>query len=258
MSRHLKMYLWLGLTSIAVILPFLMEAVPQAQSYHHFADERTVMGIPNCWNVLSNLPFVVIGAIGLAAVWQARIHGHYRWMYIVLFAGILLIGFGSGYYHLHPNNDTLVWDRIPMTLVFMSLLAATVTELVDRRLGQKIFVPLLLLGVGSVLWWHRTEVRGHGDLRWYGLVQFYPVLFIPLLLWLFYDPAYRSAIRSLLFVVLWYVFAKIAEAMDSPIYNAIGVSGHTIKHLAAAISTWYLVEMFKRKLQSQSEKEHRK
>jgi hypothetical protein len=258
MQVKAKFWLLLGLTVVMVAVAFLMAPVPQVPGYHRFADGRTLWGIPNCWNVLSNLPFVVVGVVGLVAVLKAGASASLAWIYGVLFLGILLTGFGSAYYHWHPDNDTLVWDRIPMTLVFMSLLAATVAELVRRRLGLWLFVPLLLVGIGSVLYWHWTELRGHGDLRLYGLVQFYSVLFIPLLLWLFYDPTCRPAIQSLVWVVVWYVVAKVVEALDRPIYSAIGVSGHTLKHLAAAVSTGYLVQMFKRKLQSANVEEDRR
>jgi hypothetical protein len=168
-------------------------------------------------------------------------------MYGVLFMGVLVTGFGSTYFHWHPDNDMLVWDRIPMMLVLMSLLAATVAELVSRCLGIGLFVPLLVLGVRIVLWWHYSELQGHGNLRLYGLVQFYPVLVIQLPLWLFYDPAHRPAILSLVWVVVWYVVVKVAEALDGPIYGVIEVNGHTIKHLAAGMSTGYLIQMFRRK-----------
>jgi hypothetical protein len=247
MSGKSRLWLLLGLTVVAIVGTLTVAPVSQAPEFHHFADRRTIWGIPNCWNVLSNLPFVAVGVAGLRAVRKTRVSASVKWMYGVLFSGVLLTGCGSAYYLWHPDNDTLVWDRIPMTLVFMSLLAATVFELVSRRMGMGLFVPLLVLGVASVLWWHWTEVRGHGDLRLYGLVQYYPVVFIPLLLWLFYDPAYRSAIISLAWVVAWYVIAKGLEALDKPIYGFIGISGHTLKHLAAAGSTAYLVQMFKRK-----------
>ncbi len=247
MQTNAKLWLILGLTAIAIGVVFCLHPIQQSAEYHNFADSRTILGIPNGWNVLSNLLFVMVGIVGLWAVWKARVRASEGGMYGVLFTGVLLTGFGSGYYHWHPDNDTLVWDRIPMTLVFMSLLAATVAELVNRRFGMGMFLPLLVLGVGSVLWWHWTELRGNGDLRWYGLVQFYPVIFIPLLLWLYYDPVYRPAIRSLAWVVVWYVVAKVVEPLDKQIYDAVGVSGHTIKHLAAAVATAYLVQMFKRK-----------
>jgi hypothetical protein len=247
MQTKVKLWLLFVLTVLATGGIFCMRPIAQVQAYRNFADQRIMWGISNCWNVLSNLPFVVVGVVGLATVWTARVAGLVQWMYGVLFIGVLLTGFGSAYYHWHPGNDTLVWDRIPMTLVFMSLLAATVAELVSRRMGLGLFVPLLVVGVGSVLYWHWTELQGRGDLRWYGLVQFYPVLFIPLVLWLFYDPAYKGAIVSLVWVVIWYVLAKGLEVLDRPIFVVIGVSGHTLKHLAAAVSTGYLVQMFQRK-----------
>jgi hypothetical protein len=247
MTLKTKYWLLLGLTVLAAGAVFCMRPIAQEPGYHNFADQRMVWGIPNCWNVLSNFPFVVVGVVGLMAIRKARVSGEVSWMYGVLFMGILLTGFGSAYYHWHPDNDTLVWDRIPMTLVFMSLLTATVAELVSRRLGMGLFVPLLVLGVGSVLYWHWTEHQGRGDLRWYGLVQFYPVLFIPVLLLLFYDSAYKGAIVSLVWVVVWYVLAKGLEMLDRPIYEAVRMSGHTLKHWAAAISTGYLVQMFRRK-----------
>lgn len=247
MQIKAKCLLLLGLTVVATSVVFCLRPIAQEAGYHDFADRRMFWGIPNCWNVLSNFPFVVVGVVGLVAVWKARVPMPVGLMYGVLFTGVLLTGLGSAYYHWHPDNDRLVWDRIPMTIVFMSLLAATVAELVSRRLGLGLFVPLLVLGIGSVLWWHWTELQGRGDLRLYGLVQFYPVVFIPLLLWLFYNPVYRPAIWSLVWVVVWYVLAKAAEALDRPIFEAVGVSGHTIKHLAAAVSTAYLVQMFRRK-----------
>jgi hypothetical protein len=245
MANTAKLRLLFLITALAIAGVALIRPIPQSEAYHHFADGRTFWGIPNFFNVISNLPFVVIGAVGLSTARMAD--KKTRPMYVVLFAGVLLTGLGSAYYHLHPDDDTLVWHRIPMTLVFMSLLSATVSELVNQEAGRLLLIPLLLIGVGSVLWWHFTQSQGRGDLRWYGLVQFYPVIAIPILLALFYDSRYKPAILSLGWVVVWYVVAKIAEAMDANIYKTVGISGHTLKHLAAAVATCYLVQMFSRK-----------
>src|SRR5580658_6320628 len=212
-----KAILIVGLTIVAVAVVYFLPSVPQDPAFHSFADQRTLWGIPNFANVASNLPFLVIGVIGLSRVARAGVPA-IGWIYGVMFAGVLLTGLGSAYYHWHPDNDRLVWDRIPMTIVFMSLLAATVAELLDRRLGFGLLFPLVGVGVGSVLYWHWTEVRGHGDLRWYGLVQFYPMVLIPFLLWLFWSPAQRMTIRALGWIVVWYVVAKLLEAEDRPIY----------------------------------------
>ena len=104
---------------------------------------------------------------------------------MVFFAGLLLTGFGSAYYHLEPNNERLVWDRLPLAGALMGLFAAVIAERIGVRAGLALLAPLVVVGLGSVLWWHGGEVRGHGDLRPYALVQFYPLVAVPLMLYLF-------------------------------------------------------------------------
>jgi hypothetical protein len=225
--------------------------LPQPQSYHAFADQRTLLGIPHCLNVVSNLPFLLIGAAGLGFVLRrdaVRPGGPFlteaeRWPYAVLFLGIGLTAFGSAYYHLDPTNDRLVWDRLPMALAFMGLFDAVLGERVGVAAGRWLLLPLLAVGVGSVLYWHWTEQQGRGDLRPYFLVQFYPGLAIPLLVLLF-PPRYTRA--GGLFVALgWYVLAKVFEHLLDARLFSLGhvVSGHTLKHLAAACGAWELLRM---------------
>ena len=240
-----KSALLLTITLFTLIAVLLLPPVPQSLAFHHFADTRPLWGIPNFGNVVSNLPFLVIGIYGLSPVARSPVPAAIRYIYRLLFVGVVLTGLGSAHYHWHPDNDTLVWDRIPMTIVFMSFLSATVAELVSRRLGIRLLVPLVAVGVGSVLWWHYTETIGKGDLRLYGWVHFYPMLAIPLLLWLYFRPAVKTILPSLIWIVIWYVIAKVLEALDFPIYRAVGISGHSLKHLAAAMSTWYFVVLFR-------------
>lgn len=246
MSFTNKSRLLIWLTIIALIGVYFLPAIPQPPSFHHFADTRTIWGIPNFANVISNIPFVFVGVYGLLALYQAKATRGIRAIYFALFLGIILTGLGSAYYHYSPDNETLVFDRIPMTLVFMALLSATIAELINCKFGTRLLGPLLLIGMGSVLWWHFGEQTGHGDLRLFGLVQFYPMVFIPLILWLFYDPGQKRAIISLCWVVVWYGIAKVLESRDKDIFALTGfVSGHTLKHLAAGVSTLYLVKMFR-------------
>jgi Ceramidase len=246
MTRNQKYWILGLVTLVTLIAIFLLSPVAQPPSFHHFADDRSLWGIPNFGNVVSNLPFLIVALIGLAQVSKAAVTPAIRATYTLLFIGVLLTGLGSAYYHWNPNNDTLVWDRIPMTIVFMSLLAATLAELVSRPLGIRLLVPLVAVGVGSVLWWHFTETQGRGDLRLYYWVQFYPMLALPLILWLFYTVSVKPILRCLIWVVFWYVIAKVLEQLDYQIYGLSGVSGHTLKHLAAAVSTWYFVLLFRK------------
>lgn len=234
-----------GITTLSLAGVFAVPPIAQPLSFHQFADTRELWGIPNAANVLSNLPFLLIGCYGLRIVASAKVTRAVRMIYGMLFVGVLLTGLGSAYYHWRPNNDTLVWDRIPMTIVFMSFLSATITELVKPAFGYRLLLPLVAVGIGSVCWWHYTETLGRGDLRLYMWVQFYPMIAIPLLLWLYYEPKVKLILPCLVWIVGWYIIAKLFERFDFQVYHFIGFSGHSIKHLAAAISTWYFVRLFK-------------
>jgi hypothetical protein len=243
-----------GLALAAAIGLWSQRPLPQPMSYHNFADDRTLLGVPNCLNVLSNVPFVAVGVWGLWQVLRSKegpagrfLDPAERWPFVLFFAGIGLTGFGSAYYHLHPDNDRLVWDRLPMTVAFMALFAAVLAERLDVKLGIRLLVPLVALGIASVLYWHWTERQGRGDLRPYYFVQFYPMLALPLMLLLF-PPRYTRT-GDLFLALGWYVLAKVCEhAGDAPIYE-LGhcVSGHTLKHLTAAAGAYWILRMLRKR-----------
>jgi hypothetical protein len=216
-----------SLAALMVLVP----PIPQSQAYHQFADQRTLLGIPNFWNVVSNLPFIAVGAVGL---WGYRD----KPATVILFAGIFLTGFGSAYYHWNPDDGTLFWDRLPMALAFSAIMASVVGERLDARAGALLLWPLLALGVLSLLWWRWT-----GDLRLYGWVQFFPCLAVPALFVLF-PPKYTASYYWIIAAVL-YVVAKVFEYSDAAIYS-VGqlLSGHTLKHLTAAAACYAILRYF--------------
>ncbi len=235
----LRMQVILTVVAVLVSAVFLFtDPVPQDPAYHTFSDTRNLFGIPNFWNVASNLPFLLVGAAGLWFLQQqtrqvciAGAEPAYR----ALFAGVLLTAFGSAYYHLAPGNQTLVWDRLPMTIAFAGLLAVIAAEYVSASAARRLLLPLLVIGPASVAYWAWTEAQGVGDLRLYALVQFIPMLMIPVLL-LTHQPAIGER-RYFWWMLLFYVLAKIFEFADPSVF-ALGnlVSGHTLKHLAAAMT----------------------
>ena len=217
------------LAAIAAGVLLFVPPVHQDESYHLFADQRTILGIPNFWNVISNLGFLAIGLWGLRALGSRQAFGQQweRVAYGVLLAGVVLTAFGSAYYHLHPDSGTLVWDRLPMTLSFLSLFTTTIGERIDSRLGRMLLAPLLVMGVLSVVYWKAT-----GDLRPYGLVQFLPLLAIPaMLLWL--PPRYTGS-GWIWAMAGFYALAKVVELWDAPIGAVVATGGHPWKHLFAA------------------------
>lgn len=236
-NKHLVTLVLVALVVVGLVFG-LTSPIPQDPGYHLFADGRQLLTVPNCWDVLSNLPFLIAGLLGLSYVNK---YGHdvcaldlvpaYR----VFFAGILLTAFGSGYYHLAPSNESLVFDRLPMTIGFAGLFSIVTGEFVSAPIGRRLLIPLLVVGIASVAYWAITESYGAGDLRPYALVQFLPMLLIPIML-----SVYRSASDSTRYfwmMIAFYVLAKICEYFDAEIYS-LGeiVSGHTLKHLFASLT----------------------
>jgi hypothetical protein len=228
----------------AVIVAGLAPRMAQDPAYHQFADARPLLGIPNSLNVLSNLPFAVVGLAGLAAAFRAR--GWERWAYAALFAGAALTSVGSAYYHVAPDNWRLVWDRLPMTVGFLGLLTAVIAERVSSSAARTLFVPLLAFGAASVAYWYWSELRGAGDLRPYALVQFGSLAVIVLALIVY--PARDRDSRYFYLGLGAYLLAKVFEFADRPIFAAGEiVSGHTIKHVMAAVAVGFIVVMLQRR-----------
>lgn len=242
-----RVYLLLGLTILAAAAVCLVPRFAQPLWYHDFADQRPLLGIPHMMNVVSNLPFVLVGVWGVGYLLATTPLPGFRdpserWSYVVFFAAVALTGVGSAYYHSHPDNDRLVWDRLPLLLACMTLLAILIAERIDRRVGFWMMVPLMLLGGGSVFYWHATESWGNGDLRAYLFMQLFPLLLALLILALF--PARYTGSAYFYGALALYALAKVLELLDKPVFS-LGqmVSGHTLKHLAAAMSPLMILLM---------------
>ncbi len=230
---------------IAVIALFFIEPIAQDSNYHNFIDKNKILNTPNFWNVLSNLPFLVVGFIALLQFNKLNLVDEMKLAYLIFFVGIFLVGIGSGYYHLNPNNSTLVWDRLPMTIGFMALIAIIAAEYISIKLAKLILIPLLLAGLFSVLYWQYTESLGVGDLRFYGLIQFLPIVLIPIII-LTHSSKF-SPTKGYWQLLSAYVLAKLFEHFDQQIYQLFAgtISGHSIKHVVAAIGIYLLFLNYK-------------
>jgi hypothetical protein len=230
----------------ALIAVWLVAPIPQPQAYHHFADQRMISDIPHGLDVLSNMAFLVSGLLGLFYLLKGSLtlDAGMRWALAILFFGLVLTSVGSAYYHLEPDNQRLVFDRLPMVIAMSGCVGVL---LADRFGGATAWSIAALLGVGlwTVHYWSASEQLGHGDLRWYALYQGLVILVSALLLWLF--PSRNGA--TPVFVVLFggNVAAKIFELLDKEIYGMGGiVSGHTLKHLSTGLAFLPLVFLVRR------------
>lgn len=222
----------------AVVATCLVPAIPQDLAYHHFADDRTVLGVPNFSNVISNAGYLLVGIFGLMTARRLR-SSLLRPGYMAFCMAATLVAFGSSWYHIEPDNQSLVWDRLPMGAGFMALLSLVIGERISWRLAQRLLWPLVIVGVASVLYWAWTEHQGAGDLRLYALVQFLPMVLMPLLLLLFRVEGGSAGWLWLAFAA--YVLAKLAELFDGAIHESTGFSGHSIKHLVSSVAVLFAV-----------------
>ncbi len=220
---------------LTILVVILVPPVSQDLKYHNFIDQRSIAGIPHFWNVVTNIPFLVVGIKGFFKIQKQDLTGMLPELfkvYLAFFMGLVLIGLGSGYYHLNPSNSTLVGDRMAITITFMSFLVLIIGESISTKTASRLLFPLIFLGLASVIYWNITENLGMGDLRFYALVQFLPMLLIPLML-LCYGSC-LSGSRWIFAIIMVYGIAKIAEFYDQQIYDLIGFSGHSLKHIIAA------------------------
>jgi hypothetical protein len=233
MKPFYKTLILVLVTAAGAVAMFLIDPIAQDPAYHRFTDTREYFGVPNFWNVVSNLPFLVAGVLGLL---QSRrlaspdLATHYR----AFCVAVALVALGSAWYHLAPDNARLVFDRMPMTIAFMTLLAAVIADRVNWVAGRALLWPLIVAGIASIAWWIRTEAAGHGDLRPYALVQFLPMLLLPLMLVLWKGEGLSA--RRLWMALGAYAAAKLAEYGDF----------HAVKHLLAALAAWWIIRAFQR------------
>ena len=224
-----KKQLLLSTSIIAVLAMVLAPSITQLADYHNFSDSSQVWGLPHALNVLSNLPFILVGAVGICFTWKFNKN---KVQALIFYGAVLFVGIGSSYYHLNPNNYTLIWDRLPMTVAFMSLFSLFITEFINHNLGKKLLLPLIIIGLSSIAYWLIFN-----DLRVYALVQFYPLLVMCIAL--VFTNLKSPYIIPYGLLILCYGLAKFCEAFDVEIHNSLSIiSGHTLKHLFATLGIY--------------------
>ena len=237
---------WLvALTILAILAALVIPASSQPLDYHDFADQRHAHGIDNFLDVVSNVGFLIFGVWGLLIVGRGRAcfeRPVERWPYVIFFIGLALTAVGSGYYHLDPNNETLFWDRLPMTIAFMGLVASQIVDRISVRAGLVLMPPALLIGAASVIYWLITERLGAGNVIPYGILQAYTILVVLLLA--IVNPSRYTRGGDIYWVFAWYALAKVLETFDTQVLAISGlVSGHTLKHFAAAFAGFSVCRM---------------
>ena len=231
---------------ILLLLAIFLPAIAQNQNYHNFIDQRTFFRIKNASNTLSNLAFIVVGLWGLINFYKnkyIKISNSFSVLLNLFFVSIILTGLGSSYYHLSPNDFTLVFDRLALSLTFAVILAMLASIRISERSGFHTLAELIILAPLSVLLWNYN-----GNLTPYAVLQFGGIIIIVLTLLLTKAPKQSPCFASL---IILYGFAKLAEFYDVEIFKLSQnlISGHTLKHLIGALAVLiFILPLHKNKI----------
>ena len=230
------------IAGVMMLAMFAAGPIAQLADYHNFADHRSLFGLANAADVLSNLGFLLVGAVGVALAVRPRQADRARLAWTAFFLSLVLTAAGSAWYHLAPDDARLIWDRLPIALACASLLAAVLQDSLDEhQQAWIVLTALLVCAVVSVAWWVATN-----DLRPYLLLQLAPLVLIPVLQW--QAGAAPDTRRDFGIAIALYVLAKLFEIGDSAVFGMVGLcSGHTMKHLAAALAALVLLRSFVRR-----------
>jgi hypothetical protein len=248
-TARVRRQVWLMMGTVAAVYGLLRLAIgplPQNPAYHDFTDTRMLLGaIPRAGDVLTNLPILAAGLFGLALRPRMTIGPEERAAVNVLIAASILTAFGSVYYHWAPSNATLLWDRLPLSIVLMSVLALVMADRVHPQFAREALWPLSALGAASVILWGFSEAMGQGDLLLYLIVRIGAGVVIAMLLILRRRPRYTGT--------AWLVAALLSEAVmaglewfDHEVFRLTGIlaSGHNLKHVMAGVALafvfWWL------------------
>lgn len=251
-SKTTSTILLAGGALMITLIGLLVGPIPQPPAYNHFADQRSWLGIAHAADVLSNIPIALAGLWGLFLLFTlGKVHFKDKlerlpWLGVSI--GLFLTALGSSYYHLEPDNFRLVWDRVPLSIVFTSYVAALICERINIFVGLYLWPALLVIGFISVWQWYLSELHQASDLRLYLGVQTFALL-ATLIMLLTPSPYDRKGDIGI--VIVFFGLARLFELYDHQIYIfSEGIfSGHTLKHIAAAVAGIWLIRMLaKRKI----------
>ncbi|WP_298242920.1 hypothetical protein [uncultured Bradyrhizobium sp.] len=219
---------------VALALAALLAPPLPAAAWHipHFVDGRVWLGVPNAGDVLSNLAFLAMGVWGSERL-RARVDAPVGASWF--FAGLILTCLGSGFYHLDPDvPQRLIADRLGMAVAFAGFLGVAASERVSARAGEAVLVLMMIAGLLAA-WVARDNLTPWVVVQFGGMA---------LAMGLALTPARPGALGvSLGGVIFFYVLAKLFELGDVIVFDATAhiVSGHTLKHLAAALAAWPVI-----------------
>lgn len=233
--------MWASLFGIAMLLQY-MGLLHTPSHYHDFADNRAFLSINNTLDVLSNLPFLFVGLWGALYLKQYNNNNINSWFIVI---GSMLVCFGSGFYHLAPDNYRLLWDRLPISLVFSGIFMYAVYSLKLTTIPEKtLSITYAMFSICTVFLWYAGEVNGASWLGPYVFLQFGGIILLLYMAYVAYKRGNKNLTKAIVITMLCYVAAKVCETFDPVIlmHTSSIISGHTIKHILSAYALYMFIK----------------
>ena len=243
-DTRVRRQVWLIIAAVVVLYGLLrlsFGALPQDPSFHLLADTRTFFGvIPRAGDVLTNLAILAAGLFGLALRNRMAVAPEERTALNVLIAATLLTTLGSAYYHWAPDNATLVWDRLPLVIVLMSVFVLVLADRVHPLFARNGIWPLTALAAISVIVWGVSEAMGRGDLLLYLVLRVGAGIAIALLVIL--RRGRHTGTRWLVAALICEILMAALERHDHEIFHLTGgwISGHSLKHIMVGVALGFV------------------
>lgn len=200
---------------------------------HPFVDARTLWGIPNAMDVLSNLSLAIAGVSGWWGLRRRHLGADIQRPLQVFFIGLFVTAAGSAWYHWAPEPFGLALDRLGMAVTFAGAIALAVAERVGPRPAATT-LGLVLVMASISAWLPLT----HGNVLPWVVVQFGGMALIVAMALRAPRPGALGVHLGALIAI--YALAKLFELGDEAVFHATGdaVSGHSLKHVTAAFAVW--------------------
>lgn len=214
------------LAALTIVVVAVVVTITRGPEFHRYADTRSWLGIPNAGDVLSNGAFLIAAVLPLRACVPAAYAAAAR-------AGVFCIGLGSALYHVAPSDTLLAFDWAPIVLTLAVVGAAAIHDRTGPRAGLLALGIAPLFALGSVAWWLASGGTHGGNMAPYVAVQVTGIA-LPLSLAAVAPGAIRA--RYLVLGLIAFGVARLCASHDRDLLDLIGVSGHSLKHVAAAIA----------------------
>lgn len=231
---------WALCAALAVAAAAAVWAPPVAPhtGYHAFADARGWGHLPFAADVLSNLAFAIVGALGLRSLARsaglALAHAAAQVAAsLVLCLGLLFTAVVSGVYHLHPDDAGLALDRMGMAWVFTGVMGVAVANRVSDRAAWTAMALLAVLApAAAAVAWVANNAMPWAVVQFGGLFVLAGLAALP--------ARQGQTALPLVALLVGYAVAKVAEMSDQWVFDLTAglVSGHTLKHVLAACAVW--------------------